>query len=179
MTIRPTRDVLANCRTEHDQPTQDWEGYCLMFTRTMFAADALYRSAADAWIHADHQHPVRTGALVPRGVPVWWLGGSEGFGHVAVSAGSGMCWSTDWGGAGQVNLARIDDITTRWNLDLAGWSEDLNEQRVWQPRTAVRTPRLDLIVETARDARRATGNTAKDADLTEIIRLARRWSVTY
>ena len=177
--MKSIADVMLDCRTEHETPSQDWEGYCLRFVRTMFDVGPLFSSASRAWEGADYKHPVSTGVVVPRGVPVFWLGGSQGFGHVAVSVGGGMCWSTDWGGPGQVNLADINTITTRWNLTLAGWSEDLNQTRVWEPRTAKVTPRMDRIVEQARAARRATGNVAKDDDLTEIIRLAKRWSVKY
>jgi hypothetical protein len=177
--VRPTPDVMAFCRAEHESPTQDWEGYCLRFTRLAFDRGPFYLSASDAWRGADHKHLTEDGLKVPRGTPVFWLGGSKGYGHVAVSAGKGLCWSTDWGGAGQVNLARINDITKQWRLDLVGWTEDLNGGLVWVPPVAQDTPRIDQIVELARAAKRATGNAKKDADMQRIIDLAKPWSAKY
>ena len=179
--MKSISEVMEFCRAEHESPSQDWEGYCLKFTRTAFGVGPLRLDAASAWAEADLRHNISSGVDVPRGAPVFWLGGSRGHGHVAVSAGAGLCWSTDWGGAGRVNLAQIDAITSQWNLDLVGWTEDINEVRVWQPKTARRTPRMDLLVEQARRARKTTNpsNAAKIQDLDKIIRLARRWSVAY
>lgn len=181
----PTSEVMAYCRAQHDNPQppppyddRTWKGLCGVFTRSAFQVGPKYPSAASMWEHADQRHPVTTGDDVPRGVPVFWLGGSEGYGHAAVSAGGGLCWSTDWGGVGQVNLARIDQISTQWRLRLVGWSQDINDVPVWEL-TVPNTPRMDRIVELGRRARRATANPRKDADLDTIIQLARKWSTRY
>lgn len=176
--MRPVSEVMAFCRAEHENPSMDWEGYCLRFTRMAYGVGALYPDAATAWANTDLKHPTTNPAEVPRGAVAWWLGGSEGHGHVAPATGGGMCWSTDWGGAGQVNLARIADITSQWRLRFVGWSEDINEVPVWEAPVPA-TPRMDRIVELARLARRATANPQKDADLDRIIALARKWSSAY
>lgn len=115
-------------------------GMCLVFSRSAFGVDARYGSARLGWLNAKKKHRVSSGAEVPAGVPVWWLGGSRGFGHVAVSLGGGLCRSTDWPRKYMVNTARIDDISRRWGLKLVGWSEDINSVTVYKPSpTAAKT----------------------------------------
>jgi hypothetical protein len=113
-------------------------GVCLKFTRTCFGVSSRYLTASSAYAHAQHRHSTGT---PPRGVPVWWTGGSRGFGHVAVSDGGGYCWSTDVLRAGRVDRVKISHITNAWNLPYRGWSEDINGVRVYTP---VALPNLHL-----------------------------------
>lgn len=108
-------------------------GYCLRGVREIFGVAAHYNTAIDAWNDAKYRHPAPQGDAVPRAVPVFWSGGSDGFGHVAISIGNGLCRSTDWKRAGMVDLARIDDITSAWALNLEGWTRDLNTVVVKEP----------------------------------------------
>lgn len=112
-------------------------GMCQQFVRTCFDRPAVFPSAAAAWAGADHKHRVLHGAQVPRAVPVFWLGGSRGFGHVAISVGNGLCRSTDWPSSGRVGTVAIDTITRTWGQSFQGWTEDLNEGTVWTPSTNV------------------------------------------
>lgn len=110
------------------------EGYCLQWVRSCFNVGSLYYDAAEGWDRARYKHRVNHGKAVPRGVPVWWTGGSSGHGHIALSVGDGYCLSTDAGGAGKVAKVSIDDLTRRWGIHLVGWSEDINAVRVFNPR---------------------------------------------
>jgi len=117
---------------QHEKPSRDWTGWCLVFVRLCFGAPAKARDAATAYAAAERKHPVTSGAQVPRGVPVFWTGGSHGHGHVALSRGGGSVWTTDFVRKGKVDVARIDDITRVWGLRLAGWTEDINGVTVWK-----------------------------------------------
>jgi len=108
------------------------EGKCLVFVRTMFGVAARDPSAAAAWQRAQFKHPVRSGAQTPRGAPVYWTGGSEGNGHIAIATGNGNCWSSDAGGSGIVAKVNIDELTERWSaLEFQGWAEDVNGVHVF------------------------------------------------
>lgn len=109
-----------------------WEpGYCLQWVRSTFDVGSLYYDANEGWEKARYKHRVNTGNAVPKGVPVWWSNSSHG--HVALSVGDGWCLSTDAGGSGVVAKVRIDDLTRRWNLNLRGWTADINGVRVFTP----------------------------------------------
>lgn len=115
------------------------EGRCLVFVRTMFGVAARDPSASAAWQLAKFKHPVRSGAQTPRGAPVYWTGGSEGNGHIAIATGNGNCWSSDAGGSGIVAKVNIDDLTERWSaLQFQGWAEDVNGVRVFDAADAKR-----------------------------------------
>jgi hypothetical protein len=119
-----------------DHPTQDWEAQCLVFVRSCYHIDPRDGSAAEAWNRAEFKHPVENGHHVPRGVPYFWTGGSEGFGHVVLSLGEGWCLTNDFVRQGKINRARINDITARWGQNAHGWTEDVNGIKVF----AVKVP---------------------------------------
>ena len=106
-------------------------GFCLRYVRTAYGVDPGFASAADAWRGAAFKHPVKSGMQVPRGAPVYWTGGSHGFGHIAIATGNGNCWSTDAGGSGVVAKVNIDELTTRFGLNFEGWAEDIHGVRVF------------------------------------------------
>lgn len=125
-------------RAQHQHPTPptpsgSWIGFCQIFVRSCYGIAALWPSAASAWEHAKRRHKTSNARAIPRGVPVFWTGGTGGFGHVALSRGDGSVWSTDFVRAGRVDVADIDAITRGWGLKLVGWTEDLNGVRVWEP----------------------------------------------
>lgn len=133
-------DPFAYARQESQAPSRDWTGWCAVFTRTAFGAPAIgdfdgdgAADAEDVWKAAKHKHPTSNPADIPRGVPVFWSGGSADNGHAAVSAGNGLMWSTDIKRAGQVDLVPIDDVRRKWGMKLLGWSEDINGVRVYTP----------------------------------------------
>lgn len=106
-------------------------GTCLIFAHDAFNVGAKYGTARLGWLNAKKKHRQSHGAGIPANVPIWWVGGSHGYGHVAVSLGNGLCRSTDWPRSYQVSTARIDDISRAWNLTFVGWSEDINDVTVY------------------------------------------------
>lgn len=136
-------------------------GYCQMFTRMAFAVGSGYPSASAAWRGSRHKHSVPLSAVhnIPAGVPVYWTGGSKGYGHATVSLGGGLVRSTDWPGRGRVGTARIQDITRSWGLHFEGWTEDINGVRVYSGNTARSGPSLDVsnVVAAARKGTAVTG----------------------
>jgi len=99
-------------------------GECMMRVRMCYGIPAVNPDAATAWRNARVKHGPRTKA--PRGYPVFWTGGSHGFGHVAIATGDGNCWSTDIKRPGFFDLCPISEINARWGLTYVGWAEDLN-----------------------------------------------------
>jgi|SRR5581483_1113207 len=110
---------------------------CLAFVRSAygFASDPVapengHVSASAAWdqVPGDQRY---TDANPPPGVPVYWTGGSSGFGHIAISEGNGMVASTDFGpsgyvGDGRVRSVAISEINKADSaLHYQGWSPDL------------------------------------------------------
>lgn len=131
-------------------------GYCQMFTRLAFAVGSGYPSATAAWRGSRHKHSVSVSNAhtIPAGVPVYWTGGSKGYGHATVSVGGGLVRSTDWPSRGRVGTARISDITRSWGLHFEGWTEDINGVRVYSGGTGAPPsgPSLDVssVVAAAR-----------------------------
>lgn len=128
----------ARRRARSDHPTSD-AGMCLREVRECFGVGPAADDAAEAWRDAQHKHPETDPRKIPRGVPVFWTGGSHGHGHIAISTGfAGRCFSTDILRAGYFDQVPIDLIHEKWGLTLAGWTEDLNGVRVyhdqkWEP----------------------------------------------
>jgi len=102
-------------------------GMCLRFVRSLYNVPAKYADAATAWAHTKYRHS----STPPKGVPVWWTGGSSGHGHVAISDGNGYVISTDYPRRGRVGRVLISTLTRAWNLRYRGWSEDINDVRVY------------------------------------------------
>lgn len=114
--------ALARAIAEHRDPTQDWEAMCLRFVRTCLGVPARYSYATQAY-----QHTTKRGGTTgdpPPAVPIWWAGGR--YGHVALSAGGGYCWSNDILRVGKVDKVTISTITRGWGMDYKGWTEDIN-----------------------------------------------------
>jgi hypothetical protein len=99
-----------------------------MFVRVCWDVPPKYGSASLAWANAKFRHTTGT---PPAGAPIFWTGGGQGFGHVALSTGNGSCWSTDILRDGWPDHVTIDLIDRAWgNLTRVGWSEDINDVRV-------------------------------------------------
>lgn len=114
-------------------PTSE-AGMCLREVRECFGVGPTSPptdDAAEAWQRAKRKHLETSPGDIPRGVPVFWTGGSSGHGHIAISTGDGRCWSTDIERPGYFDRVPISLIGTRWGLQLVGWSEDLNGVTVW------------------------------------------------
>lgn len=114
-------------------------GRCLQYVRTWLEIPAHWPSASRAWTEADHRHTNRN---PPKGAPVFWTGGSHGYGHIALSTGGGYVRSTDAPVAGWVRTMPLSWFDTHWpSLHFVGWAEDLNEQRIsWLSTTPAPSP---------------------------------------
>lgn len=110
---------------------------CWVFVRKALGyADPIpgYGSASQAWMQVKARGGTYTSQTPPAGVPVFWTGGSSGYGHVAISNGNGQVYTTDFDGAsnkwvmdGKVHLASIDQINKASpSLHYAGWATEVN-----------------------------------------------------
>lgn len=125
MTNTPT-EAMAAARQQSLHGPQFGEGECLWRVHDCYGVGNKYPDAATAFSHTKFRHSTPA----PEGVPVWWTGGSHGFGHVAISVGGGICWTTDFKRPGYFDLAPISEITRAWGLTYQGWTEDINDVRV-------------------------------------------------
>lgn len=117
-------EVAARAKAYSAKGTFWGVGYCLRFARTCAGAPGGVSNAYLAWMNAKRKHISGT---PPKGAMVFWSGGAKKYGHVAVSAGGGRCWSTDIDRPGKVDLVGIAELGARWpNLKLIGWTEDIN-----------------------------------------------------
>ena len=103
-------------------------GHCLGWAREQADIPSRYADAATAWDHARGRHP---GDLTPpKGAAVYWLGGSGGHGHIAISVGNGLVRSSDAGGYGVVATVPLRRLTREWHLTYVGWSDSVNGYRI-------------------------------------------------
>ena len=98
-------------------------GYCLQQTRGWCDIGPMWPDAATAWNMNLHKQRDKK---APRGAPVFWLGGTQGYGHIGLSLGNGMVRSTDAAGSGIVATRHIDWFEDNWRMPYAGWSPSLN-----------------------------------------------------
>lgn len=155
---RTPEQAVAWAHNQHDINSHAWHNLCLAFTHDCYDVGSKYPSAIAAWNGAAKKHTVSAGSQVPRGVPVFWSGNT--YGHVAISAGSGYCWSSDIYTYGGVDLARIDYISSAWNKNLLGWTEDINGVTVWKPvapSTGLTVSLADVQAAAKADPSRAQG----------------------
>jgi hypothetical protein len=172
---RNPQEALAWARGQHKDRGTEWRGLCLKFVRSCYDIPALYPSAAAAWQGAEFKHRETDGNKVPRGVPYFWTGGSQGFGHVVISAGGGKCWSNDVQIAGGISLVSINDITRRWRQSPQGWTADINGVRMWSPPQLREIDISDLVRAFERDPAREQGGTTPGAKA-EVCRFERALS---
>jgi hypothetical protein len=111
--------------TSAEQSTTNEPGYCLKWSRLRADIGSLYPDAATAWRYAVHRH--KGDRQPPRGAMTYWLGGSHGYGHIAVAVGDGLVRSTDAGGAGRVATVDVGWFETHWGLPYAGWADNVND----------------------------------------------------
>lgn len=116
------KEALAVAAKEHASASRNWTGYCLIFVRTTLGVSSRYPSAENAYWNS--RYKMGTSHTAPAGVPIWWTNGR--YGHVALSAGDGYCWSTDILRTGKVDKVSIDYITRSWGQTYRGWTRDIN-----------------------------------------------------
>jgi hypothetical protein len=121
---RDAQEVVAAA----SQSTFNEPGYCLQWVRTQAGVPSLYSDAATAWTEADARHP--GDQTPPAGAVVYWTGGSQGYGHIAISLGHGLVRSTDVPAAGSVGTVPVDYFEEHWDLTYAGWSPTINGRTI-------------------------------------------------
>lgn len=139
------KEAIATARSWSKSRKFMGVGMCLATVRQYYGVGAGIPTAADSWAMSDHKRGVREGKSVPRGTPVYWTGGSEGSGHIAISVGGGVCLSTDWREPGKIDYAHIDDITSHWGLTFRGYTFEVNGVQVWAPAPPVGTVHLSNL----------------------------------
>lgn len=165
MTLRTGQEALDWAAHESAHPSKVWTRLCLQFSRSAFNVASRYPTAENAFFNTTKRH---TSWPPPAAVPIWWTNGRSG--HVAVSAGGGKCWSTDFKRTGHVDLVNIEDITRAWNQVFQGWTEDINGVTVWTEPAPPR-PVLDaeFIARAARKGEEApNGVLLKEAVANEV-----------
>jgi cell wall-associated NlpC family hydrolase len=114
------RETVADA----EDSTTNGPGQCLQWAREQAGIPSGAATAASAWEDADMKR--RGDTIPPPGAAVYWIGGSQGYGHVAISVGHGRVRSSDAGGTGQVATVRVGWITRNWDLQYVGWSNSIN-----------------------------------------------------
>lgn len=115
--------------------TDHWAvGMCGQFCAAMYGYGfSGYNDAVAQWQAVPGTLRRPGSADAPAGCLLFWGGGSQGHGHVAISDGAGGCWSIDISGAGTVSLVDTGTITARWGLPFLGWSVPYFQGEQWSP----------------------------------------------
>src|SRR5262245_22704699 len=114
--------------TNAELATNNEPGMCLQWSRNRADIASMFPDAATAWKHALDRH--KGDRDPPRGAMVYWLGGSHGYGHIAVAVGGGKVRSTDAGGRGKVATVSVSWPEQNWGLPYAGWADNVNDVRI-------------------------------------------------
>lgn len=121
---RTPEEAVAAMRELHEKNTFVGVGECLHTCRTAWGLPGGSPSAAAQWESIPHSH--RHFGPAPLGAPIFWTGGSVGYGHIALSDGHGSVWSTDLPVEAHVGLVSVPSVIESWpNHQLAGWSSML------------------------------------------------------
>lgn len=99
----------------------DREGMCLRHTWQATDLPAVGQPDANAGWQYVKDHGELQDGNPPRGAWVWWS--SPTHGHVALSAGDGMIWSTDVHGPRTIGKVSIAYPANAWGHKLVGWSD--------------------------------------------------------
>lgn len=124
--------MLDYCRVQHANPTQNWEGYCQMFTRSGWAIPPLFGSAWAQWLGADDEdkHPGTDPSKAPLGAALCFKGDSP-FGHIMPGArpfktGVDAAWSNDLVTVGKIDKVARTAPVTAWGQRYLGYLTAVN-----------------------------------------------------
>lgn len=153
-TTRSIPEAIAWARRQVTAPSHSWFQLCLSFVRQAYGLPAVYGSAKAAWEGAEDQVTTSRAAGIPRGVPVFYKGGT--YWHVVLSLGDGLCLSNDVRRRGKIDVVRLDAITEAWGYPIIGWTRDLNGRTLpAPPRPLVRRPNVEAALAAVAKARAA------------------------
>lgn len=159
--MRTVEQAIAAAKRQVDDASRDWTGLCLAFVRTVWGIEPTGIPHANAgWERSTKRHDDLRPA---KGAPVYWKVGQ--YGHVALSAGGGAVYTTDFKRRGKVDVVSIGAITSGWNADYRGWTEDYCGNGDLPVKVPARQQvSLSQLVEAARkDPGRAQGGTTDGA----------------
>lgn len=131
MTATPDT-ALARCYQQARSGPAFEPGHCKQETREVYSVPSDgSKSAAIGWLRTDHRLNV-AGDKAPRGSLLWWTGGSNGYGHVAIADGEGWVWTVDAVKPGYWGRVPFGWFATHWPaLDFAGVSADIDGVQVY------------------------------------------------
>jgi len=121
---RTPAQAVAAMKALHDKGTDVGVGTCLHTCRLAWGLPGGITDAASQWraIPAAYQKH----GPAPLGAPVFWTGGTHGYGHIAISDGNGSVWTTDIPTSSRVGHVRVETVVKTWpNHVLVGWSDIL------------------------------------------------------
>lgn len=141
---RTTEEAIAHARTISRAKKAPYAaGLCKRACREAYDVPSDGSpSAAAAWERTDRRVPMEQAR---RGMLLWWTGGKEDNGHVAIYLGKGLCLSTDWKRKGRFDVANVNELTRKWGLQFEGASEDIDGVTVWESPN----PHADQVAEIA------------------------------
>ena len=137
-TIYPNLDDKKLVVYYQGKPLMDWFLWCLAVAQRTFNVAPFAASAQIAWNWNNTKHQDRN---LPDGcfVPIWWTGGVQNYGHVAIAKRIGnhiQIWSSPYRHKtyfdyfeGELN-ATIDNVSRIYGVSYAGWTETMNTTRV-------------------------------------------------
>lgn len=138
--MRTVQEALTSCYRQSQAGPAFAPGMCKAQTRAAYGVPSDGSgSATAAWYRTDHRVQI-TPTAAPRGALLWWTGGSEGYGHVAIADGQGNVWSVDVKRPGYWDLVPYAAIRA-WapRLLFAGVSLDIDGVQV-VPSPVVKPP---------------------------------------
>jgi len=137
-TIYPNLDDKKLVVNYQGKPLMDWFLWCLAVAQKTFNVAPFAASAQIAWNWNNTKHQDRN---LPDGcfVPIWWTGGVQNYGHVAIAKRTGnriQIWTSPYRHKpyfdyfeGELN-ATIDTVSRIYGVVYAGWTETMNTTRV-------------------------------------------------
>ena len=155
-TIYPNLDDKKLVVYYQGKPLMDWFLWCLAVAQKTFNVAPFAASAQIAWNWNNTKHTDRN---LPDGcfVPIWWTGGVQNYGHVAIAKRTGnhiQIWTSPYQHKpyfdyfeGELN-ATIDKVSHIYGVSYAGWTETMNTTRVveW-----VNLPKPESVPETPKE----------------------------
>jgi hypothetical protein len=118
----------AQAAATYKAQTRNEPGMCLRETRRAYKIAARESSASKAWARAIGRHS--GDRTPPYGAPVFWTGGSNGHGHIAIYVGNGYVRSSDATSPGRMGTRLLSWYAPKWGLRYAGWAEGFNGVRI-------------------------------------------------
>jgi hypothetical protein len=141
-------------------------GTCQLWTRTIIGVDSAGdqdgdgdADAVDGWKSEPYSAKHADDRSVPKGYPVAFRGGSNGYGHRAISLGHGLIRSTDMSDdgssyqAGNVGTSTIAKIEAAMGIQYLGWSETMSGVKIPDPPPPTRGENVDHAIEDLKDAK--------------------------